>query len=120
VLFQMRKDPNIVHMVGWCNTTIVVEFVPGLLEDLVFDHNQALPVKRALELALDAARGLQQLHGVPGGPFAHTDIQTRQLLINAEGTLLLNDFNRMKYTGQCMLPGLGDEKCLFKTVGGER
>lgn len=115
VLFQLRHSVNTVHLLGWCNTTIVVEFVPYLLEDLVFDTRNDLPVKRALELALDAARGVKELHEVPGGPFAHTDIQTRQLLINDQGRLLLNDFNRMKYTGPCLLPGQSHNKCLFRT-----
>lgn len=115
VLFQLRNAPNVVHMVGWCNTTIIVEFIPHKLEDVVFNTDNQLSVERSLELAVDAAHGVEMLHQVKGGPFAHTDIQTRQLLIGNDGKLLLNDFNRMKYTGKCLLPGQDDMKCLFRT-----
>ncbi len=66
---------------------------------------------------------MAQLHAVPGGPFAHTDIQTRQMLINSEGRVLLNDFNRMKYTGpvnalvhdQSENIDQSNTKCVFRT-----
>jgi serine/threonine protein kinase len=110
-MFPIRNEPNIVSLVGWCNSTVVVEYVPEKLDELVFDATKPLPVDRALQLARDAARGLQQLHEASGGPFAHTDIQTRQFLIDRNGRLKLNDFNRVKYVGKCMLAGQEGTKC---------
>jgi len=99
VLYQLQNASHIVKLRGWCNTTIVVDYIPKQLSDLVFEKRNELSVQRALELALDAAIGVQQLHAVKGGPVAHTDIQTRQYLIDFNGRLLLNDFNRVKYAG---------------------
>ncbi|TMW62100.1 hypothetical protein Poli38472_009593 [Pythium oligandrum] len=114
-IFGIRHEPNIVSLVGWCNTTVVVEYVPTKLDELVFDPDLEVTVHRALELARDAAHGLAQLHQAPGGPFAHTDIQTRQFLVDDHGRLKLNDFNRVKYTGSCLLPGQSNMKCYSKT-----
>ncbi|DAZ97565.1 TPA: hypothetical protein N0F65_005537 [Lagenidium giganteum] len=118
VIFPIRNEPNIVGLVGWCNTTVVVDYVPTPLDEFIYDLDNEVTVERALEIARDAARGLQQLHAAAGGPFAHTDIQTRQFLIDANGTVLLNDFNRVKYTGQRLHSGSveGHEKCMFKTA----
>uniref|UniRef100_A0AAV1UZH2 Protein kinase domain-containing protein n=1 Tax=Peronospora matthiolae TaxID=2874970 RepID=A0AAV1UZH2_9STRA len=113
-IFPIRNDPNIVKLVGWCETTVVVDYLPHPLDLLLFDSNESVPVRRALELARDAARGVAQLHNAPGGPFAHTDLQSRQFLINANGTLQLNDFNRVKYAGPRLVDGKPtDEMCMF-------
>ena len=115
VLFQLLNSPNVVKMLGWCNSTIIVEYVSEFLEDIVFNPNQELSVQRALEYALDASKGVAQLHASAGGPFAHTDIQTRQFLINDRGTVLLNDFNRIKYSGPHLLIGKEETKCNYRT-----
>ncbi|KAJ0393273.1 hypothetical protein P43SY_001092 [Pythium insidiosum] len=114
-MFPIRQAPNIVGLVGWCNTTVIVEYVALKLDELVFDPSADLPVRVALQLARDAARGLAQLHGAPGGPFAHTDIQTRQFLVEPSGRLKLNDFNRVKYVGRSRLPGESHLRCLART-----
>lgn len=117
VMFPIRHDPNIVGLVGWCNTTVVVEFVPVPLDAYIYNPSNEISVERSLEIARDAARGLQQLHAARGGPFAHTDIQTRQFLMDAHGRVLLNDFNRVKYTGPRRLtePSATPGKCVFRT-----
>ncbi|KAF1317830.1 Tkl protein kinase, partial [Globisporangium splendens] len=115
-IFPVRNAPNIVSLVGWCNTTVVVDYVPQKLDELLYESSEVISVRRALELARDAARGLAQLHGAAGGPFAHTDIQTRQFLVDKTGKLLLNDFNRIKYAGPRLVDGVStDEKCTFET-----
>lgn len=115
-IFPVRNAPNIVSLVGWCNTTVIVDYVPQKLDELLYDSNEIVSVRRALELARDAARGLAQLHSAAGGPFAHTDIQTRQFLVDTDGKLLLNDFNRIKYAGPRLVDGEATkEKCTFET-----
>ena len=115
-IFPIRNEPNIVKLVGWCGTTVVVDYVPHQLDTLLFNSEEPVPVRRALELARDAALGVAQLHSSPGGPFAHADIQARQFLIDANGTLRLNDFNRVKYTGPRLVNGVAtSEKCMFET-----
>lgn len=115
-IFPVRNAPNIVSLVGWCNTTVVVDFVPQKLDEMLYESKEVIPVRRALELALDAARGLAQLHSASGGPFAHTDIQARQFLVDTKGNLYLNDFNRIKYAGPRLANGKPtEEKCTFST-----
>ncbi|KAL4093515.1 hypothetical protein PRIC1_005585 [Phytophthora ramorum] len=115
-IFSIRNEPNIVGLVGWCKTTVVVDYIPHQLDTLLFESQEQVSVTRALKLARDAARGVAQLHNAPGGPFAHADLQARQFLIDANGTLQLNDFNRVKYTGPRMVNGVAtSEKCTFET-----
>ncbi|KAG6591099.1 TKL protein kinase [Phytophthora cinnamomi] len=115
-IFSIRNAPNIVGLVGWCKTTVVVEYIPHQLDTLLFESDELVSVDRALRLARDAARGVAQLHSAPGGPFVHADLQARQFLIDANGTLKLNDFNRVKYTGPRTINGkLTGEKCTFET-----
>ena len=84
------------------------------MDQLILDHNTDLPVQKALELALGAAKGVAQLHTIAGGPVAHVDIRSDQFLINEQGTVLLNDLNLLKYVGQNRLPKKSGEKCSFQ------
>lgn len=47
-----------------------------------------------LEIALQMAESLADLHGYEGGVIVHDDVQLCQWLRNANGTLKLGDFNR--------------------------
>ncbi|CAH0478783.1 unnamed protein product [Peronospora belbahrii] len=115
-IFSIRNEPNIVRLVGWCMTTVVVDYLPHHLDELLFMSNDSISVHHALKLALDATRGVVQLHNALGGPYAHSDLQPRQFLIDANGTLKLNDFNRIKYTGPRLIDGVpSSEKCTFTT-----
>ncbi|CAI5702269.1 unnamed protein product [Peronospora effusa] len=85
-----------------------------LLDKLVFESEEPISVRRALELARDAARGVAQLHNAPGSPFAHTDLQMRQFLVDTDGTWKLNDFNRVKDAGLRLVDGVPSvEKSMF-------
>jgi hypothetical protein len=105
MMYQLRASgTNIVQLVGWCNTTVVVEYMPQKLEAILDNAT----VGQKLQWALEAARGVAQLHAVPGGPVAHLDLETKQFLLNDQGTVLLNDFNRMHICNM-----VGDRQCLF-------
>ena len=41
--------------------------------------------------------GIELLHNIRGGPFHHTDIRADQFMIDANGNVLINDFNRGKF-----------------------
>lgn len=109
VLFQLRESENIAKLVGWCNSTIILEYAPDTLLDLVLDLKEEIPVERALALGLDVVKSLAQLHNVAGGPVAHADIHLKQFLIDSEGRVLLGDFDKMEYIGP-------DQACLHKTI----
>ncbi|KAG7397430.1 hypothetical protein PHYBOEH_000709 [Phytophthora boehmeriae] len=116
-IFSIRNEPNIVGLVGWCKTTVVVDYIPHQLDTLLFESDEKISVRRALELARDAASGVAQLHNAPGGPFVHADLQARQFLIDTNGKLQLNDFNRVKYTGPRLVGGVPTtEMCTFETA----
>ena len=83
--------------------TIILEYVPNKLGDLVFDKNEKISVRRALLLGLDVVSGVAQVHNISGGPITHNDINLSQYLVNSEGRVLLGDFNEMRYTGKYLV-----------------
>ena len=50
-----------------------------------------------MRMAVDIARGTEVIHNIRGGPYTHTDIAIDQYMIDPEGHVLLNDFNRGKF-----------------------
>jgi hypothetical protein len=50
-----------------------------------------------LRLALHVARGVAAIHDIPGGPIIHADIQAKQFLVDSQGIVKLNDFNRNRF-----------------------
>ncbi|CAH0489259.1 unnamed protein product [Peronospora farinosa] len=91
---------------GLVHTTVAVEYIPHQLDMLVFESKEPISVRRALELPRDASRGVAQLHDAPKAPFAHTDLQVRQFLVDTDGTWKLNDFNRVKDAGLRLVDGV--------------
>ncbi|RLN63315.1 hypothetical protein BBP00_00004238 [Phytophthora kernoviae] len=113
-IFLIRNDANIVGLVGWCNLTIMPEYIPTNLDMLLHGTRDLVSVKRTLELARDAARGLVQVHNVSGGPLVHGDIKCEQFLLGDDGVLRLNDFNYVMYAGPRIVNGtVTSEKCPF-------
>ncbi|EQC32941.1 TKL protein kinase [Saprolegnia diclina VS20] len=99
VLYQLRDAPHIAHLVGWCNTTIVVEYFPRNLDEVLHDPTTpAWSMAETLSLARDAAMGVAELHAAGA---VHVDLQPRQFLYEeASHRLVLNDFNRLRYNGR--------------------
>lgn len=56
-----------------------------------------LSTRKIITMALHAARGLQALHEVDGGPIVHADLQPRQLLVDVNGVVKINDLNRCRF-----------------------
>ena len=50
-----------------------------------------------LEYALEMAEAVALLHSYPGGVIVHDDVTLEQFLIDDEGHLKLNDFNRAEF-----------------------
>lgn len=92
--FQLRGASNIAPLLGWCDTTIVLSKAAGNLDQLI--KEQEISVQRALKMALDITKGVQQLHSVP---MVHLDFFPHQILFTDEGTLLLSDFDSVRYAG---------------------
>ncbi|KAL4147089.1 hypothetical protein PRNP1_010845 [Phytophthora ramorum] len=41
-IFSIRNEPNIVGLVGWCKTTVVVDYIPHQLDTLLFESQEQL------------------------------------------------------------------------------
>ena len=107
VMFQLREAPNVVHLLGWCNATIVMNKADTILKKIM---KRELSVARSLEISIDIAKGVQQLHELPMGLVAHGDIKPTQFLVDEQGTILLGDFHKIHYIGYSN----AITKCQFK------
>ena len=47
-------------------------------------------------MSLDIADGVELMHSVRGGPYHHTDLRADQFMIDENGNVMLNDFDRSK------------------------
>lgn len=106
------------HLLGKCDSDLITEYFPVYLESVILgtkpdsesykssESSQKavglpeLSTRRILEMALDAARGLQAMHEVDGGPIVHADLQPRQLLLDGNGVVKINDLNRCRFMGR--------------------
>lgn len=85
---------------------MATEYFPVFMDELILPDSSdetlpdELPMHRVIEMALDAARGLQALHEAPGGPIVHADLQPRQLLLDENGVVKVNDLNRCRFMGR--------------------
>ena len=120
---QLKDHPNIVHLLGLCECDMVTEYFPNYMDVLLLgdsDHSgkpeklQEIPIERVISMALQAARGLQALHELPGGPVVHADLQPRQLLMDDKGVVKINDLNRCRFMGK----DDAGEPCPFKISKG--
>lgn len=108
---KVRGHPNIVNMLGSCNTTVVTEAYPMNLEEYVSASPEALPIRSVVSISLDAARSVQALHEAVEAPIVHFDIKPSQLLMAEDGRVKLNDFN----LAWIMSTGSDGSPCLFTT-----
>jgi len=113
VMERLSASPRITDMYGFCATSVMTEPLPGEI------WGEAVPTKRTIqknelrdekhldpknnytptekvEMALDLAEALAELHGFAGGMIVHDDIDLGQYLRTTDGRIKLNDFNRAK------------------------
>ena len=112
VMERLSGSPRIVDIYGHCALAVATEkldydvegyIIPGSghpdkkhgLNDKysVRPQNDYTPTEK-LELALEMAQCIAELHGFKDGVIVHDDIQLSQFLIGPDGKLKLNDFNR--------------------------
>ena len=113
VMERLSSSPRITDMYGFCATSLMTEPLPGEI------WGEAVPTKRTIqknelrdkkhldpknkytptekiEMALDLAEALAELHGFADGMIVHDDIDLGQYLRTPDGRIKLNDFNRAK------------------------
>jgi serine/threonine protein kinase len=114
---RLTASPRIYDVYGHCGLSLFTEFFRhGTIEDVLFtDENDSddsrsedeagIPVARndlspsqKLELALNLAEAVADLHGHVDGAIVHQDITPSQLMWNEDRTMVkLNDFNRAEF-----------------------
>ena len=113
VLERLSPSPRILDIYGACGTTVLVEAMASDLHtkiirgtgfasqkkldelDDVHPLNDFTPSEK-LQISLDMAESLADLHGYEGGPIIHADTHIEQWLIAPDGSIQLNDFNNAR------------------------
>lgn len=95
---------------------MITEYFPYYMDVLLMGEDSSseeeqveLSMGEIILMALQAARGIQALHEMPGGPVVHADLQPRQLLLDENGVVKVNDLNRCRF----MARDASGEPCPF-------
>jgi len=109
VMERLTSSPRIADIYGHCATSIYSEFLPKEAEEFIIigdgdgsdlndkddvDPKNLFSISEKLDMALQMAESIADLHGFKDGVLVHDDIQLAQFLFAADGRLKLNDFNR--------------------------
>ena len=119
---RLTSAPNIVDIYSFCGNSVLTEFVGSDMHKVLYHTGEngritdevtmtQLSDKEKLQLALDVTRGVAALHEVEGGPIVHADIADKQFLVDDNGRVKLNDFNRCRFMGHKTTT---NEKCSFR------
>lgn len=109
IMERLSSSPTIVDIYGHCSTSILAETMPGEVAKEIIpssgyikqeDLNQKpayrqnnLSMEEKLDMAIDMAESMAEIHGFIGGVIVHGDIHPVQYLRSVEGKMKLNDFN---------------------------
>lgn len=111
VMERLTKSPRIVDVYGYCATSTIVEALSYEVEEYVVPGTgmakqkdldkfgdihpmNNFTIDEKLDIALEMAESLADLHGYEGGVIVHDDVQICQWLEHKDGRLKLGDFNR--------------------------
>jgi serine/threonine protein kinase len=114
---RLTSSPRIFDIYGFCGYTVMSEFFPhGDMLDILVDgegfsepedmndkedvnpQNNLTPIEK-VQVSLNMAEAIADLHNYSGGVIVHGDIDPKQFLYNADKSLIkLNDFNRAEWT----------------------
>jgi len=109
VMERLTASPRIADIYGHCATSVYSEFLPDEAEERIIpgdgdgsdlndkddvDPKNNFTISEKLDLALQMAESIADLHGYKYGVIVHDDIQLAQFLFAPDGRLKLNDFNR--------------------------
>ncbi|KAF3450658.1 hypothetical protein FNV43_RR06747 [Rhamnella rubrinervis] len=94
---------NLASIIGYCNEGenmgIIFEYMAyGNLEDYLSDETkEVLNWKERLQIAVDAAQGLEYLHHGCKPPIIHRDVKTANILLNANLDAQIADFGFSRF-----------------------
>ncbi|XP_008809079.1 serine/threonine-protein kinase STY13 [Phoenix dactylifera] len=112
MMLATLKHPNIVRFIGACRKPmvwcIVTEYAKGgsVRQFLMRRQNRSVPLKLAVQQALDVARGMAYVHGFG---LIHRDLKSDNLLIFADKSIKIADFGvaRIEVQTEGMTPETG-------------
>lgn len=120
IMERLTASPRIVDVFGHCAVSVMTEFFPKELDGLAVpwesrtrqrkfveaqkEQKKTTPANKLtneskLNIALQMAEAIADLHGFKDGVLIHDDIQLPQFLFTGKDNIKLNDFNR----GEAML-----------------
>lgn len=136
IMERLTASPRIVDIYGHCAVTVLTEYLPKELDgyavpiqsrkrqmanlERIKGKNDTQPLNKLdadakLDISLQMAEALADLHGYKDGVIVHDDIQLPQFLFSGENKIKLNDFNR----GEAMLyDETAGEYCRYKNGPG--
>jgi serine/threonine protein kinase len=112
VMERLTLSPNVVSIYGHCGNTVLTEMGAQTLESVLFAGGSG---RAAVSQSTFSPRCRQWTcrvaPQVDGGPVIHADITAKQFLVDFEGTVKLNDFNRCR-----LMPhnNVTNEKCRIR------
>lgn len=111
VMERLTSSPRIIDIFGHCGTSTIVEPMPfevisavipgdGRIEqkeldkfDDVYPMNN-FTIDEKLQMAIDMAEAIADLHGYKGGVIVHDDVKLKQWMMHQTKRAKLGDFNR--------------------------
>lgn len=113
-ILRRVHHPNAVQFFGACSKRepyiLVTELMNGGSLADAFQGLQAFPFRRAIQIALDAARGLAYLHNRSPSPIIHRDLKPGNLMFT--GSPYQSKHEIIFKTGVCKLADFGLSKTL--------
>jgi serine/threonine protein kinase len=115
IMEKLSASPHIIDMYGHCGTSVLLEAMAGEIDtqiipgsgyasekelaalDDVYPANNFTALEK-LQIALEMAESLADIHGYKGGEIVHEDVYPEQWLIARDGSVKLNDFNNAGIT----------------------
>ena len=115
VMERLTSSPRIVDIYGHCASSVLTEFLPKELEstavpfasktrqtrineqqkrDMKVESLNNLTLTEKIDISIQMAEAIADLHGFEDGVLVHDDIQLSQVLFSKEKKVKLNDFNR--------------------------
>ncbi|KAK3410875.1 hypothetical protein EUGRSUZ_J02902 [Eucalyptus grandis] len=97
-LLMILHHKNLVSLFGYCNEskhmTLIYEYMANgnLREHLSEGHSQVLTWSNRLQIAMDAAQGLDYLHNGCKPSIIHRDMKTTNILLNEDFQAKVADF----------------------------
>ncbi len=110
ILEQLSSSPRVLDIYGYCGASVLVEAMASDLHtkiihgkgidsqemldslDNLYPRNNFTSSEK-LQISIDMAESLADIHGIKGGPIIHADTHIEQWLIAPDGSVKLNDFN---------------------------